>query len=265
MSDHDLTIPMHDPEGGVRRRRRWPWVLLIVVVVLAALAVAAELVARSILPGVVRSVVIEQLDLPADQQLDVEAGGILIPQLLGGRLDSLHLSTDSVTLGEITGAVDLTATAVPLQGGELGPTSGTVRIDEAQFTTLLASSELPVEKVSFADRDATVSGSVSILGRSVPLALTVAPGVQDGDLLLTPKSLTVGGAVVDADRVASLLGSLGERLTAPQRVCIADRIPAGVTLTGLRIDGSEAVIDLDLDGAIVTDAALQENGVCPQG
>ena len=253
-----------DAAPAKRRRKRWPWVLLIVVVVLALLAVAAELVVRSVLPGVVRGIVIDQLDLPADQELDVEADGILLPQLIGGTLDTLHLSTDSVTLQGITGAVDVTATGVPLRGGDLGGASGTIRIDESQFTTLLAGTELPVETVTLESPNATVAGSVTVLGIAIPISLTVTPGVAEGDLELTPVGLTIGGLEVDADQVGSSLGSLGDRLTETQRVCIADQLPAGITLTGLEIDGTEAVIDVDVDGAIATDASLLDKGVCPQ-
>lgn len=280
MSDDNPTLPY--PESGgehetlvipgergtqapprTRRRKRWPWVLLIVVVVIAALAVAAELLARALLPGIVRGMVVEQLDLPADQQLDVDAAGILLPQLIGGRLDSLHLSTDAVTLEGITGAVDVTATGVPLSGGDLDGAAGTIRIDETQFTVLLAGTDLPVDSVAFDAPDATVAGSAKVLGMSVPITLTLTPGVAEGDLELTPVQLTVGGLVVDASQVGSSLGSIGERLTEPQRVCIADQLPAGITLTALTIDGSEAVIDVDVNGAIATDPTLLEKGVCP--
>ncbi|WP_309101905.1 LmeA family phospholipid-binding protein [Microbacterium sp.] len=251
--------------GKRSRRRRWPWVLLTIAVVLALLVAAAELVARTMLPGVVRSIVVDQLDLPADQQLEAEAAGILLPQLIGGTLDSLHLSTDAVTLEGITGAVDVTATAVPLRGGDLGPTTGTVRIDEAQFTALVDRTDLPVDTVSFDAPDATVSGSIEVFGAAVPIALTVTPSADGGDLVLQPGSLSLGGVVLDAARMRDDLGSLGERLTQPQRICVADQFPAGVTLTALRIEGTSAVIDVALDGRIVTDAALQANGSCPNG
>lgn len=246
-----------------RRRKRWPWVLAIVLVVLALLVVAAELIARAVLPGVVRDIVIEQLDLPADQQLDAEAEGILLPQLIGGTLDTLHLSTDSVTLQGITGAVDATATGVPLRGGDLRGATGTIRIDESQFGTLLDGTDLPVESVTLEAPNATVSGSVTVLGISIPLSLTVLPGIAEGDLELTPVGATIGGLAVDADQVGSSLGSLGDRLTETQRVCIADQLPAGIMIVGLEIEGSEAVIDLDVDGAIATDASLLEKGTCP--
>ncbi|WP_282846962.1 LmeA family phospholipid-binding protein [Microbacterium oxydans] len=262
-----LVIPGSASDEGAdappRKRRRWPWVLLVVVVVLALLVIAAELIARAVLPGVVRSIVVEKLDLPADQQLDVETDGLLLPQLIGGTLDTLHLSTDSVTLDGITGAADVSATGVPLRGGDLGGASGTVRVDQEQFTTLLAGTDLPVDSVEFTAPNATVSGSISVLGAAVPLSLTLTPGTIDGDLELTPVGISIGGLDVDLDRVGSTLGALGEGLTQPQRVCIADQLPSGLTITGVEIVDDAAVIDVDVNGAIVTDKALQSKGSCP--
>ncbi|WP_431807072.1 LmeA family phospholipid-binding protein [Microbacterium paraoxydans] len=283
MSDDNHTLPYPEPSkehptlvipGGAGqpeapatrapRRPRWPWVVLIVVVVLAALVVAAEFIARAVLPGVVRSIVIEQLDLPADQLLDVETTGLLLPQLIGGRLDTLHLSTDSVTLEGITGAADVTATGVPLRGGDLGGADGTIRIDQDQFTSLLATSDLPVDSVELDEPNATLAGSFDVLGTAVPVSVTLTPGAVNGDLELTPVAASVGGIDIDLSRVGSSFGGVGESLTEPRRVCIADQLPAGLTLTGLQIVGDAAVIDVDVNGAIVTDEALQEKGTCPR-
>lgn len=264
-----LVIPGPDAPGEAdaarpKRRRRWPWVLLIVVVLLALLVVAAEFIARSILPGVVRSLVIEQLDLPADQQLDVDAEGVLLPQLIGGRLDTLHLSTDAVTLEGITGAADVTATGIPLRGetsAEHPARSGSTRRSSPHCS---CGTDLPVESVVFDEPNATLGGSFTVFGAAVPITLTLTPGAAEGDLELTPVGLSIGGLDVDVDGVGSMLGSVGDNLTQPQRICIADQLPAGLTLTGLAIVGSEAVIDIDVDGAIATDPALLEKGVCPR-
>ncbi|GAB3631233.1 hypothetical protein GCM10027421_05860 [Microbacterium shaanxiense] len=264
-TEHPTLALPRDAASATPKRRgaRWPWVLLVVVVVLAVLVIAAEFIARAVLPGIVRGIVIEQLELPADQQLDVDASGILLPQLIGGRLDELHLTTDSVTIGGVTGAADVTATGIPLRGGDLTDARGTVRLDGEQFTPLIAASELPIDSVVFAEPDVTVSGNLAVFGISLPLALTVTPGAESGELLLTPVSLQVAGTTLDAQQIADRFGSFAEQLTQTQRICIADQLPAGLTMTGLAVEGDEVVVDVQVDGAIVTDESLQENGVCP--
>lgn len=255
---------MTAPTIGRTRRARWPWVLLIVVIVLAGLAVACELVARAMLPGIVRSVVVAELHLPADQQLDVQTTGILVPQLVTGTLDELQVSSDEVTIGGVTGAAHITATGVPLRGGALGSAEGTVSIDQAQFASLLERSQLPDAEVALDAPNATLQGEISLLGRGIPVGLTVTPGAEGGDLLLTPVSVTIGGNELDLQTLAARFGDIGERLAGPQRLCIADRLPAGITLTGLRIEGTRAVADISADGRIAVDPALLENGTCPR-
>lgn len=247
-----------------RRRARWPWVVLVIVLVLAALAVAAELVARAVVPSTVRSLVISNLDLPADQQLDVQTPGILLPQLISGRLDEVRLASDAVTIGGITGSARVAATDVPVSGGALGAATGTVSIDQGEFSSLLEASQLPVSSITLAAPNATVEAQIELFGQQIPLGLTVTPGAQDGDLLLTPVSLTVNGAAVDLGAVSGLAGAAGAAITQPQRICIADRLPAGITLTGLRIEGSRAVADISADGRITVDQTLLENGSCPR-
>jgi hypothetical protein len=258
-----LVIPGEQKaEPAARPRRRWPWVIGGVLVVIVVLVVAAELIARAILPGIVRGIVVEQLELPADQQLDVEATGILLPQLITGSLDELTLSTDAVTLGGVTGAVDVTALDVPLGGGDLGSAVGTVRIEQNQFKTLLGETDLPIDSLTFDEPDVTAEGAVDVLGFSLPIALTVTPGAEAGELTLTPVKLLIGGVELDAEQVAARLGDLGARLTETQYICIANQLPAGLTLTGLTIDGTDAVADVSVAGGIVSDETLQQNGTC---
>ncbi|MFE6734073.1 DUF2993 domain-containing protein [Microbacterium sp. NPDC057650] len=262
---HTLPLPddLMPAAPQPKRRARWPWVLLIVVVVIAALAVAAELVARAVVPSIVRSVVIDSMELPADQQLDVQTSGLLVPQLISGRLATLELASDSVELGGITGAVDVVAKGVSLSGGEIGHASGTVTIPEDQFAALVKKADLPIEKIAFDAPDVTASGSVPVLGMSIPVSLTVTPGADAGELLLTPVSAKLGGIDLDLAQLADRLGGIGSGLAETHRICIADQLPAGITLTGLKIVGDTAAADVAVDGRIGTDQSLQENGTCP--
>lgn len=246
----------------VRRRARWPWIVLVVVLVLAGLIVAGEVIARAVVPATVRSLVIDALDLPADQRLDVQTSGMLLPQLAAGTLDQVRLTSDEVTIGGITGSAMVTATDVPVAGGALGAAEGTVSIDQEEFGSLLDTAHLPVTRIALRAPNATVEGEIDLFGRRIPVGITVTPGAEEGDLLLTPVSLSVNGMDVDLDAVSGVIGSAGETITRPQRVCIADRLPAGITLTDLRIEGTRAVADISADGRITVDPDLLENGTC---
>ena len=94
-ADEHPTQPLPDPSAtwilqtdasapAPRRHRRWPW--LVAVLAVAALAVGAwfagEYIARGIVERTIREQVVQQLDLPADQQIDVDIPGQVLPQLI---------------------------------------------------------------------------------------------------------------------------------------------------------------------------------------
>lgn len=250
-----------------RRRARWPWVLGVVLVVLAGIVVGGEFVARAVVAQQIRSQVITALKLPADQQLDVAVGGIVLPQLVAGRLDDVHLSTKSVAIGPITSAVDVDATGVPIRGGALGSATGTFRITADQLEAAVkaaAGAPTPIESVTIDGAGVKAAGTVSLFGASVPLALALTPGAENGELTFTPTSASIGALTVDPDTVASSpFGAALKPLFATQKVCIADRLPAGVHLGGLRVKDGELIATFTADSAITTDPALLENGTCP--
>ncbi len=249
---------------AVRRRPRWPWVVLVIVVVLAGLVAAGEFVARAVVPNTIRSLVISNLDLPADQKLDVQVPGVLLPQLISGTLDEVKLASDEVTIGGITGSARVTASDVPVSGGALGAARGTVAVDQSEFGSLLDASQLPISGIELAAPNATVEADLELFGSRIPVGLTVTPGADDGDLLLTPVAIMLNGTSVDLDAVSGLAGAAGAVITQPQRICVADRLPAGITLTGLRIEGSRAVADIAADGRITVDSTLLDPGTCPR-
>ncbi|GAA4484938.1 DUF2993 domain-containing protein [Microbacterium panaciterrae] len=249
-----------------RRSVRWPWVLGIVVIVLAGIVIGAEFVARAVVAQQIRSQAISALKLPADQQLDVNVGGIVLPQLIAGRLDEIRVSTKSVAIGPITSAVDVEATGVPIRGGELGSAKGTFRItgDQLEKAIATAAGSAPIDSVTLEGKDVKATGSIALFGAEVPLALALTPGAAGGELTFTPTSASIGAMTLDPSSVeTSPLSALLKPLFATQKVCIADRLPAGVHLSGLRVDGDRLVASFAADSAITTDPALLENGTCP--
>ncbi|UGS27980.1 DUF2993 domain-containing protein [Microbacterium resistens] len=259
-----VPLPRDGSAPGTRARRRWPWIVAAAVVVLAALVVVAEFVARAVVADVARTQVITALHLPEDQQIDVATDGIVLAQLLAGRLDALHLSSDDVAVGPFAGAVTAEARGFPLHGGPMTGATGTIRVTAEQLGDLVGSAtDLPVDEIALEGANVTAKGALSLFGQSLPIALTLKPDAVEGDIALTAVSASVAGVTLDAAQLAGRFGGLADGLTAPQRICIADQIPAGLHLVSLAVTDGQLVAGLRADGAITSDASLQRNGTCP--
>lgn len=254
------------PPAPRRRRRAWPWVVaLIIVVGLAVVAwFVAEAVARDLVQQTVKQEIRERLSLPADHPIDVTVPGVLIPQLLGGSLDEITVSSEDVPVGEYEGDVTVTATDVPIrQGADIGGATATVTLDEEQLRGLLSAVEnFPAETVSLAEPDISVATELQLFGAGFPVGVTLAPSIADGDIVLTPTSFELAGAQIDASQLSEQFGQLADVVVRDWTFCLAEYIPAGVTLTDVQVDGDVLVADAEVDGAIVTDPALQANGTC---
>lgn len=253
-------------EPAPQRRRVWPWIVTIVIVVALAVAAwfAGEAIARGIVTSTIRTQAVTQLALPPDQQVDVAVGGAVIPQLIAGSLDDVTITSDDVPLGALTGDVTVHATGVPIRGdapAESG--SATIRMDVEQLRALLSTIDgLPAESVDLAAPNVTMSTTLQLFGLEVPVGIGLTPSAADGDIVLTPASLQVAGAELSADDIRAQFGRVADGVVRDWTICVAEYIPAGVTLTSVAVVGDELVADAAIDGAIITDPALQANGTC---
>lgn len=255
-------MTVHTAVTPSKRRRRWPWVLLVVIVLLGALAVASELVTRAIVPSIVQGQISSALNLAEGQELTAEVPGIVLPQVIAGRLDELHVTSEEATIGGITVALEGTATGVSVSTGEMASASGVARITQEEFLRVLAESDLPLEDLSFDDGVITLSGGVAVLGFTIPISVGVEAAIDDGTLLLQPTTFQIAGIAGDARALADRLGAAGTALAGPYPVCLDDRLPAGLTLTSIEVGSGSTEVDFVLDGRITVDAALQQPGTC---
>lgn len=248
------------------RRRRWPWFVALVIV--AALAVAgwfiAESVARDVVTQTVREQAIAQLDLPEDQQIDVDVAGAVLPQLIGGALDDITVSSSDVALQGLTGDITVRAQGVPIRGDQpIEQARATVRLDEQQLRDLLATVDgFPADTVTLEEPNVAASTELNFLGLSVPIGIALAPSASEGDLVLTPVSLSVAGNEVSADDLQERFGALADTVVRGYEVCIAQYLPAALTLTSIEVSGAAVVARLNIDGAIGQNPELQQNGTC---
>ncbi|WP_434812308.1 LmeA family phospholipid-binding protein [Microbacterium sp. bgisy189] len=248
------------------RRRRWPWfvALGIVVVLLAVGVVIAEQVARSATVSTVRSMIIDQLDLPADQQLDVEIPGMVLPQLITGTLGEVRVASDDVSFEGLSGAIEVVASGVPIRGDAAADSAhARLTLDQAQLRSLLAQVDgIPVETVTIDDDRVGMLAELDLFLTTIEVGVTLETEVEQGDLVLSPDTLTVAGAELSAGALLEQFGPVAESILGSWTICLADRLPAGLTLEAVTVENDHIVADVDIDGAIIVDEALQQPGTC---
>lgn len=267
--DTHATVPLPGRRRGspTRRKRRWGW--LIVVVILLGLLVAAwfaaEWIARGIVERTIREQVVTSLELPADQPVDVEVDGAVLPQLIAGRLDEIRLASDDVVFGPLAGDVTAEARGVAVRGDAVADAaSATVTLDEQNLRALMATVDgFPADTVGLDAPDVTMSTDLQVLAASIPVGVALTPSVaENGDFVLTPASIHVAGADLSADDLRRQFGIASNLVLRDWGVCIREYLPAGVALSSVHVDGDRLVAGFDIDGRIGADPALLENGTC---
>lgn len=279
MSDQHATQPLPDPTAQWvlstdaaasgpqgRRSRRWPWLIAVLAVVALAVGAwfAGEAIARGIVERTIRDQIVSRLEIPADRHVDVDVRGQVLPQLIGGRLDDVTVSAADVSLGALTGDVEVHAAGVPIRGdAPLGSASATVRLDQAQVRALLGTVDgFPADAVTLEAPDIVMSTELKLFALSVPVGVSLAPSASDGDLVLTPRTLRVSGAEVSADVLIDQFGAVARTVVRDWDVCVKQYLPAGLTLSAVRVDGQQVVADIAVNPAITVDTGLQQKGTC---
>jgi len=251
-----------------RRRVRALIAAGVAIVLVVAVLVVGELVARRMVEQRVRETIVSELDLPADQPIDVGVGGIVLAQLIAGRLDDLSVRSDDVSIGGLSGDVAIRAHGVPVRGEDLDALGGTasIALDAADVDALLA--QAGGRWLSWGDIDVALPGpaaelstSASLFGVPIPLAFSAVPGVQDGDVVLTPESIRVGGLELTADTLAQAPIDLSA-LSQPLVVCDGDALPDGLEVVSADVEHAELVVRLSLADGAATDTGAWASAGC---
>ncbi len=263
---HDGPAPEHPAPRP--RRRRGAIIALVVLVVLAGLGIAGwfagEAWARQAVVTAVQEQTREALGLPDDHAVDVETATPVLPQLIGGSLDELTISSADVPLGSVVGDITAHATDVTVRG-EPAAGSATARVTLSAETAqqLIASSTgMTVLAVELASPDVIVGLDPDYFLSGVDVAITLRPSAADGQLVLSPEAFDVGGWSMPAETVRREFGDFAESMLGPRTVCVAATLPKALTLTDVTVRGDGIDVDVDIDPRVVEDASLREKGSC---
>jgi len=245
-----------------RRWRRVCAVLVVVACVLAVAAVGAELFVRNRIESVVHGA------LPGlSEDAVVDAGGLVLPQVLTGSLDSLSVSGAQLRLDQSVGGVplgslDLHDVTATLSGIELTQphhtdsldASGTITWEDLAVIVRMSSPRLKEttlvpDELGTVTAPGTFTATAEVFGTDV-VFLIVPSLTPEGNLLMTATDATFGGITFDLTQEDSLTMRLLGTET-PEFVVDHAVLPAGTTFSavvvtqeGLRVALSGQDLDL---------------------
>lgn len=266
-----------------RRRRRRPRRIAAVAVLVSALVVGGagaggELYTRSRVEAAVHQAL---PGLSADAEVGTD--GLLLPQVLGGGLDSLTLTAsrldlsagvsgrgssgvsrpggsepDGLTLLDVDADVRTVGLSAPFPAGrvDVAASLGWDRLTDMVAASASGAPALTVQAGALGSSDdpGTVTASTTVLG--VDARVTIVPSIaDDGGLLLTVTSITVRGADVDLGSTfmgRPVLSYLG--LESTEISVDADSLPRGLSLS--RVAVTDGGLRVTLSGSDVELAGL---------
>jgi hypothetical protein len=235
------------------------------VVVVAVLLVGAEVAARILTPQIIRDQLVQNLGLEPDQRIDVDIPApVLLPLVVVGQLPEIHLAAEDVALNGITADVQVSAQDVPMyRDADWSSASATVVLDEEQTRALLGRIDgFPADSFTLEPPEIALDTEFDVFGAEVPLGVRLTAAAQDGEIILSPTRFRLAGADVSAEALREQLGPLVGSLLEEVPVCIAEYLPAAMTLTGVAIEESGVVADVEIDSAILRDPQAQASGSC---
>jgi hypothetical protein len=266
----DAVEPETEPVAAKKKRRGWiGW--LVALVIIAVLVVVAWIVgdnlARSYAEQYVREQVQQVFGLEASKEVDVVIGpGSLIAQGITGSIDSVDVAVDDVTLGPISGDIDIAMTGIPLSAdGAVRTLRVTASVPEGELAGLASNvTAADVKSISLVEDRVAIESEFAIFGFAIPVGVELTPVVTDGEIGFEPSVITLNGNEIS---VAALndgpFAGLAGTLLSTQSFCVSSYLPQALTVTDVHVEGTALLIDLEADGAALGGTEFSSMGTCP--
>ena len=251
-----------------KKRRVWPWILAVVVLVVAVVGFfVADAAVKSYASNLVKQRIIQVLQLDPATPISVDlGGGSILLQALSGKVSTVHVTAPKVSFGALTGSAVVHATDVPLdQNAPVGTLAVTVSVDQADLGAITGNlSGAQLTSITLAEPDIVVNTQFSILGFGIPVGMGLVPSASNGQIVFTPSTITVGQQSFSADDLRNnpIFSGLAGALLTQQNLCVADRLPKALTVSDVKVSGSQLVVTVTGDGAALGGSDLTTLGSC---
>jgi hypothetical protein len=260
-------VQVESSEPPRRRKKGRGWIVALVVLILAAgLIIGGLFLAESVTKGIATDAIAVAVEtsLPAsvDATVDVDiAGEWVLFQIFTGTLDQVTLSSDDAMVDGSPADFRLVATGVPLDLKQpVADIDATVSLGPGSINELLT---LPGNDPEVALGEDTVSyaDSATVLGFTLGYLVNATLSPDATDVLATPVAASVTSDVGSLDVSGVIERILGAQ---PVRICVADRLPVGVTISGIDVTPDTATLSLSATQFTLNGESLRARGTCPE-
>jgi hypothetical protein len=241
--------------------------LVIVVILVVVAAIVGDSIARQVATAYARDQITKALDLPSSKPVHVDlGGGSILLQALSGSLNDATVTVDTISLDGFTGSAKVVAHGIPLDNDKpVKKLDLTVDATAASVEAAVkkGATELNDATVALGTNKVTIGASLPLLGQTVPFKVSLKPGASKGDLTFTALDFTIAGKTFSLKDLEGLLpsGALSGA-TGPQSICIADKLPKSLVLTGVNVTSKRLEMRINGDGAVLNAKALETKGSC---
>jgi hypothetical protein len=254
-----------DAPRGLPPRLRWiGWLVVLGVVagLVAFALVQGDKIVRDIAASVVRTGVIAALQLPEEQEMDVDlGGGLVVLQAATGSIDAVDVRIPGVVFGPATGTLHLTLEGVALDPDKpVDRLTARMEIDEAGM--LAFSGNLSAGTVTAVTLDGGVVSPTTDLG-GVPVTTGLVPTLAGGIVSFVPSTVTTDAAPVPVEE--ALAGPSGPSLgpvVTTQPLCVAQLLPAALPPVSVGAEGGVFTAAASAEGVSLGGGGLAAKGAC---
>jgi hypothetical protein len=257
-------------DAPTKKRRRWPWVLGGILLVLAILLVIAFFIADAYAKDYARAYIKERivavLGIEPGTPVTVDIGdGSVLLQALRGKLDQIDVTADQVDFGILKGAATVHAEGVPLdQNAPVDSLEVTFAVAEGDVGALAGNlSGLELESIALEEPEIVATTTFSFFGFQIPVGMGIEPSADEGRIVFTPTSIRLGEDSYTADELKNTFGGFADQLLRQQSFCVAENLPAALTIVGVEVVQKSLIVTIDGDGAALGGPDLSTAGVCP--
>ncbi|MGR0320150.1 LmeA family phospholipid-binding protein [Agromyces sp. ZXT2-3] len=254
--------PVRGADAAARRRSdgKAGVVVLVLLAVVAALLVVVETVGRGIAERNVADSIEQSLPEGVEGEVEVEIRGVsALWQAMTGSMDEMVATAPDLDVYGVPVDVTVTAYGVPLaEGGTLERGEAEASVDGAAVDEIAAAQGIP-GGLELGEGTVAYDGEITFLGLPIGFSVTAEPEAAGDRVLLHPVAAEIdaaGGSIDASGLVDRILGG------DPFPICVADRLPEGVDVSGIVVEPDLVTVRLEASGLPLAEETLATTGTC---